>query len=148
VNIYGQDAHATRDIENRNATRDTGQPIQALGFAVIMPRHSASRRKDLVAKSCPASLRPLGLEKPVEDSMMRKENVAGTVGTAMTGLVWVIAILMEVVSPLIAVVMLGACLSGFVLGLLAAIRGRRWWLLQCLFALLTAAFVLLGLVGS
>ena len=80
--------------------------------------------------------------------MMKKGNAAGTVGALMTGLVWVNATLVEAVSPLVAGVMLGACLLGLVLGLLAAIRGRKWWLLQCLFAVLTAAFVLFGLVGS
>ncbi len=80
--------------------------------------------------------------------MMTKRNAAGTLGTTITGLVWVTAALVEAVSPLIVGVMLSACLLGLILGLLAVIRGRRWWLLQCLFAVLTAAFVLFGLVGS
>lgn len=80
--------------------------------------------------------------------MMKKGNAAGILGIAMTVLVWVTATLVEAVSPLIVGVMLSACLLGLILGLLAAIRGRRWWLLQCLFAVLTAAFVLFGLVGS
>lgn len=80
--------------------------------------------------------------------MMKRGNAAGILGIAMTVLVWVTATLVEAVSPLIVGVMLSACLLGLILGLLAAIRGRRWWLLQCLFAVLTAAFVLFGLVGS
>ena len=80
--------------------------------------------------------------------MMKKENVAGTLGTTLTGLVWVTAALAKVVSPLIVGIMLSACFLGLILGLLAAIRARKWWFLQCLFAVLTAAFVLFGLVGS
>ncbi len=66
----------------------------------------------------------------------------------MTGLVWAIAVLVETVSPLVVGVMLSVCLLGLILGLLAAIRGSKWWLLQCLFAVLTAAVVLFGFVGS
>jgi hypothetical protein len=78
---------------------------------------------------------------------MKKRNVAGALGALMTGLVWVTVALVEALSPLVVGIMLSACLLGLILGLVA-VRGRKWWLLQCLFALLTAAFVLFGLVGS
>jgi hypothetical protein len=79
---------------------------------------------------------------------MNKANTTGAVGAVLVAVVWISSVLVEMLSPALAWGMLGACAGAFVLGLLAAVWGRKWWLLESGCAVLTAAFVLFGLVGS
>ncbi len=79
---------------------------------------------------------------------MSKANIIGTIGVALIAMVWLAAVAYRMLSPTTAWLMLGACLIAFALGLWASVVGRRWWLLESGFAILTAVFVILGLVGS
>ncbi len=78
---------------------------------------------------------------------MTKANIIGTSGTVLLAFVWITAFVQEMLSPAIVWAMLAGCAIACVFGLLATAWGRKWWLFEAGGALLTAAFVLVGLVG-
>ena len=57
---------------------------------------------------------------------MSKANITGILGAVLVAAVWIASILVEMLSPAVAWGMLAACAGAFVLGLLAAVWGRRW----------------------
>ena len=75
------------------------------------------------------------------------KNVFGVIGTAVAITIILLIVCMEMISPELVYVLLAGTLIVLILGIVAAVRGSRLWLILSGVGIALAAIIIFGVVG-
>jgi hypothetical protein len=76
-----------------------------------------------------------------------KKNVIGILGIAVALVVAVLILSTEMMSPELVSVLMAGTIIVVILGIVAAVRGSRLWLILCAIGVGLAAFLIFAVVG-